>query len=59
MQHAASFARQLARLVWIVRHEPHAVEAQKQAIEAAPAEMKPGMEKALKFYEQNAAKPPA
>ena len=43
-----------AKLDW-----PKAVEAQKQAIEAAPAEMKPGMEKALKVYEQNAAKPPA
>ena len=43
-----------AKLDW-----PKAVEAQKQAIEAAPADMKPGMEKALKFYEQNAAKPPA
>ena len=39
MQHAASFARQLARLVWIVRHEPHAVEAQKQALREMVAEL--------------------
>jgi hypothetical protein len=39
MQHAASFARQLARLVWIVRHEPHAVEPQKQALREMVAEL--------------------
>lgn len=39
MQHAASFARQFARLVWIVRHEPHAVEAQKQALREMVAEL--------------------
>jgi hypothetical protein len=39
MQHAAAFARQLARLVWIVRHEPHAVEAQKQALREMVAEL--------------------
>jgi hypothetical protein len=39
MQHAASFARQLSRLVWIVRHEPHAVEAQKQALREMVAEL--------------------
>jgi hypothetical protein len=39
MQHAASFARQLARLVWIIRHEPHAIEAQKQALREMVAEL--------------------
>jgi HEAT repeat protein len=39
MQHAASFARQLARLVWIVRHEPQSVEPQKQALREMVAEL--------------------
>jgi hypothetical protein len=39
MQHAASFARQFARLVWIVRHESQAVEAQKAALREMVAEL--------------------
>ncbi len=39
MQHAASFARHLARLVWIVRHESQAIEAQKAALREMVAEL--------------------
>ena len=39
MQHAASFARQFARLVWLVKHEPSAVDAQKQALREMVAEL--------------------
>ncbi|HUF30544.1 MAG TPA: HEAT repeat domain-containing protein [Gemmatimonadaceae bacterium] len=39
MQHAASFARHLARLVWIVRHESQAIEAQKVALREMVAEL--------------------
>jgi hypothetical protein len=39
MQHAASFARQFARLVWLNKHEPSAIAAQKQALREMVAEL--------------------
>ena len=39
MQHAASFARQFARLVWLIKHEPTAIDAQKQALREMVAEL--------------------
>jgi HEAT repeat protein len=39
MQHAASFARQFARLVWLIKHEPSAIDAQKQALRELVAEL--------------------
>ena len=39
MQHAAAFARQFARLVWLIKHEPTAIDSQKQALREMVAEL--------------------